>query len=284
MDEIKFPWPKVSRLSLADEERLARQIQAGEKFPDDPEKVAAAIAAANKLVLANLGLVRKAAKQYCRFFEETISLEDLIQEGFLGLIKAAKKFDSKKGRFSTYAMFWIKQAFKRAVDDNKSLIRIPVNKRESRNGNPWGVYSELTGILCRQPTDEEWARALGLTLFELFQKLDEASPPLFLEEVLSDYEEGERRYWTDAFTDSSAVRPDQEAERSDLRRLLDHHFVALTDREKIVLIRRYGFDDGIEWSLAEIGHLLGISREMVRQIESRALEKLRQRLEGEIDI
>lgn len=245
--EIEFPWPKMPRLSQADERRLVRLIQAGLQSPDDPKIVAASVRAVNDLVMANLGLVREYARRYYRRHEEKIPIEDLIQEGLIGLTKAAWRFDPEKGRFSTYVTYWIKQALRRVAEEN-SLIHIPINKREVRKNS-----------------------------YEL-------SPPLNLEEVFPDFEEGEPRDWAEVIADPTADRPDREAERSDLRRLLEKHLTALTDQERIVIIHRYGFDDGVVRTLADIGRPLGLSRERVRQIEKIALEKLRQRLEGEIDI
>jgi len=227
----------------------------------------------NAIVQANLLLVASIAKQH-NHSKSALTFLDLMQEGSIGLMKAVEKFDLSRGfRFSTYATWWIMQAIKRALDQQSQTIRIPCYVGETRRTIE-ATRAKLARELEREPTNEEIADRLGNIdvdrLTEIVQStrrtvsldspLSEASPDATISDLLADEDQSSPE-------DELLVNADKES----LERVLN----TLTEREKLVIQLRYGLKDGSEYTLAEIGRRLGISRERVRQIEDEALRKLR---------
>ena len=227
----------------------------------------------NAIVQANLLLVASIAKQH-NHSKSALTFLDLMQEGSIGLMKAVEKFDLSRGfRFSTYATWWIMQAIKRALDQQSQTIRIPCYVGETRRTIE-ATRAKLARELEREPSNEEIADRLGNIdverLTEIVQStrrtvsldspLSEASPDATISDLLADEDQSSPE-------DELLVNADKES----LERVLN----TLTEREKLVVQLRYGLRDGSEYTLAEIGRRLGISRERVRQIEDEALRKLR---------
>jgi len=227
----------------------------------------------NAIVQANLLLVASIAKQH-NHSKSALTFLDLMQEGSIGLMKAVEKFDLARGfRFSTYATWWIMQAIKRALDQQSQTIRIPCYVGETRRTIE-ATRAKLARELEREPSNEEIADRLGNIdverLTEIVQStrrtvsldspLSEASPDATISDLLADEDQSSPE-------DELLVNADKES----LERVLN----TLTEREKLVVQLRYGLRDGSEYTLAEIGRRLGISRERVRQIEDEALRKLR---------
>jgi RNA polymerase sigma factor (sigma-70 family) len=243
-------------ISCEERARLESQLAAGEQ-------------ARQQLVVANTRLVISIAKNYQG---RGLSLADLIQEGNLGLMKAVDRFDPERGvRLSTYATWWIRQTITRATGDTGRVIRLPINQ-----GQRWGrlrrASEELAQRLGREPTLDEIAAAAGLAAGQVLATLSAVRDPLQLDEI-SQYEEERPR--EDLLADTDAELPEQATARQLLAEAINVLLDFLPEREATVLKLRYGLADGEIHSMAEIGTILGYSRERIRQLQHDALNRLR---------
>ncbi|MFM7389940.1 MAG: RNA polymerase sigma factor RpoD [Vampirovibrionales bacterium] len=262
-DPVRMYLREIGRVSLlsADEEiELARRIAEGGDSGQRAKK---------KLVQANLRLVVSIAKKYVG---RGMLFLDLIQEGNLGLIRAAEKFDHERGyKFSTYATWWIRQAITRAIADQARTIRIPVHMVETINKLK-KVTRKLAQELSRKPTEEELAASMGISLYKLRDIIKIAQEPLSLETPVGKEEDSRLG---DFIEDRDAEAPVHSVAHELLREDLTDVLSSLSPRERDVLRLRFGLDDGRQRTLEEVGQLFGVTRERIRQIEAKALRKLR---------
>src|ERR1700709_2136614 len=276
---------KVPLLTAEEEVDLAKRIEAGlfasEKVATTTKKVADKLRreleaierdgqiAKRKLVEANLRLVVSIAKRYVG---RGMLFLDLIQEGNLGLIRAVEKFDYTKGyKFSTYATWWIRQAITRAIADQARTIRIPVHMVETIN-KLIRIQRQLLQDLGREPMPEEIAKEMDLTPDKVREILKVSQEPVSLETPIG---EEEASHLGDFIEDSDAVVPVDAASFILLQEQLDSVLHTLSDREKKVIQLRFGLTDGHPRTLEEVGREFGVTRERIRQIESKTLSKLR---------
>ncbi len=278
--------PYVDDLSLTDESpmvddavRLWMHRLRGAPLLTDQEEVALARrveqgdeSAAQHMVEANLRLVVSIAKRYRRYNESSMSMSDLIQEGNIGLMKAVRKFDRTKGyRFSTYATYWIRQAITRALSDQARSIRLPVYMSDAI-ARMYRTAAQLGQELGRHPRVEELAKRLNITVEQVADMVQHSAETCSLDAPLSDEESS---YLGDFIEDPFAQQPEDAAVKVLLRRQVAQALRELDDRERQVVEMRYGLEDGNEHTLEEVGQRFALTRERIRQIEMRALDKLR---------
>ncbi len=273
-DPVRMYLKEIGRVPLlsADEEIvLAKQIEAGAEEDATYKEIQLSKKAKKKLVDANLRLVVSIAKRYVG---RGMLFLDLIQEGNLGLIKAVDKFDYTKGyKFSTYATWWIRQAITRAIADQARTIRIPVHMVDTIN-KLIRISRQLLQDKGREPTPEEIAEGMGITAERVREIQKIAQEPVSLETPIGEEEDS---HLGDFIEDQDAVAPDDAASYILLQEQIEDVFTCLTDREQQVLILRFGLKDGKPRTLEEVGQHFNVTRERIRQIEGKALTKLRNR-------
>lgn len=259
-DPVRMYLKEIGRVPLltSDEEvELAKRMENG------------SMEAKRRLVEANLRLVVSIAKRYVG---RGMLFLDLIQEGNLGLMKAVEKFDYRKGyKFSTYATWWIRQAITRAIADQARTIRIPVHMVETIN-KLIRVTRQLLQELGREPTPEEVAAEMGMPVERVHEIHKIAQEPVSLETPIGEEEDS---HLGDFIPDEDAPAPAESAAYALLREQLEDTLSTLTVREQKVLRLRFGLEDGRPRTLEEVGHEFGVTRERIRQIEAKALRKLR---------
>lgn len=275
---------RVPLLSHAEELEIAKAIEAGRIAKQELQEqkhlpasrrceleaaVAGGLAAREHLIKANTRLVVSIAKRYTG---HGITLLDLIQEGNLGLMKAVGKFDYKRGfRFSTYATWWIRQTITRSIADQARTIRLPVHMAD-RIRHIYKVNHELEQALGRVPTTEELAEQLGLSVKKVQWIMKVSWLPLSLESPVGDDEESELGMFIE---DEFSPTPMQSAYQSMLREKLLEVLDTLSPREARIIQMRFGLSDGNAYTLEEVGQKFGLTRERIRQIEGKALRRLR---------
>ena len=273
-DPVRMYLKEIGRVPLlsADEEiLLAQQIEAGAKDDASYKEMKAGERAKQKLIDANLRLVVSIAKRYVG---RGMLFLDLIQEGNLGLIKAVDKFDYTKGyKFSTYATWWIRQAITRAIADQARTIRIPVHMVETIN-KLFRISRQLLQDKGREPLPEEIAEGMGISVERVREIQKIAQEPVSLETPIGEEEDS---HLGDFIEDQDAIAPDDAASYILLKEQIEDVFSCLTDREQQVLVLRFGLKDGKPRTLEEVGQHFSVTRERIRQIEGKALTKLRNR-------
>ena len=259
-DPVKMYLKEIGKIPLlsADEERiLAENMEAGD------------IEAKKKLAETNLRLVVSIAKRYVG---RGMQFLDLIQEGNMGLMKAVEKFDFRRGfKFSTYATWWIRQAITRSIADQARTIRIPVHMVETIN-KLVRIERQLVQELGREPTNEEISEHMGIEVEKVNEIRKIAQEPVSLETPIGEEDDS---HLGDFIEDETAIAPDEAANFSMLKEQLNQVLSTLSDREKKVLELRFGLNDGTPRNLEEVGKEFEVTRERIRQIEAKALRKLK---------
>jgi RNA polymerase primary sigma factor len=264
---------RVPLLSAEEEVKLAQRMERGkaEKLKANPSRriVDDGEEAQRRLTEANLRLVVSVAKKY---IGRGMSLLDLIQEGNIGLIRAVEKFDYTKGyKFSTYATWWIRQAITRAIADQARTIRIPVHMVETIN-RLIRISRRLLQDLGREPTSEEIAEQMEISAEKVREIIKVSQEPVSLETPIGEEDDS---HLGDFIEDHTALAPAEAASHQLLKEQVEDVLDSLTERERKVLQLRFGLDDGRSRTLEEVGKEFHVTRERIRQIEAKALRKLR---------
>lgn len=271
-DPVKMYLKEIGALPLLTSEEeivLAKTVEAGMRVDALPKEKEAAREAKKELADRNLRLVVSIAKKY---LGRGLQFLDLIQEGNLGLLKAVDKFDYTKGyKFSTYATWWIRQAITRAIADQARTIRVPVHMVETINKLN-RISRQLLQENGREATNEELAKAMGVSLAKVREVKKIAQDPISLETPIGEKEDS---HLGDFIEDHEAIAPDDAAGSILLREQIEELLTGLTERERQVLELRFGLKDGKTRTLEEVGKYFDVTRERIRQIEGKALSKLK---------
>ncbi len=259
-DPVRMYLKEIGRINLLTGDEEFEYAQLAVQGDENAKKI---------LAESNLRLVVSIAKRYVG---RGMLFLDLIQEGNIGLMKAVDKFDPTKGyKFSTYATWWIRQAITRAIADQARTIRVPVHMVETINKLA-RVQRQLTQELNREPTEEELAKKLGITIEKVREVYKISQDPVSLDTPIGEEDDS---HLGDFIKDERTMSPEEYATTEMLKEELAGVLSTLTDREEKVLRLRFGLDDGQCRTLEEVGQIFGVTRERIRQIEAKALRKLR---------
>ena len=259
-DPVRMYLKEIGRINLLTSDEEFEYAKRAEEGDEEAKRM---------LAESNLRLVVSIAKRYVG---RGMLFLDLIQEGNIGLMKAVDKFDPTKGyKFSTYATWWIRQAITRAIADQARTIRVPVHMVETINKLA-RIQRQLTQELNREPTDEEIAKKLGISIEKVREVYKISQDPVSLETPIGEEDDS---HLGDFIKDERTMGPEEYATVEMLKEELRGVLATLTDREEKVLRLRFGLDDGQCRTLEEVGQIFGVTRERIRQIEAKALRKLR---------